>query len=211
MLQEHEYALLGGVNRAKIGRYLGITAAAISSVIVLALLTIVDVANALGWYTNVPPVVLSWVSAGAVYAILYWLFDRHIWKFSFVAAALRVPDLSGCWHCKGRTINSDKTPGDAWEGDVVIIQSWDRLRVRLKTPQSASNSISAALVYDEADGFRLFYNYRNEPSISELKLTSHRGFAEFLFSKDLKSATGEYFNGYGRFTFGTMHLTRNND
>jgi hypothetical protein len=35
------------------------------------------------------------------------------------------------------------------------------------------------------------------------------GFSELVFSKDLVSAEGEYFNGHGRYTFGTMHLTRN--
>lgn len=80
--------------------------------------------------------------------------------------------------------------------------------MRLKTAQSASNSIAAALVYDQADGFRLLYNYKNEPRIGEVELMAHRGAAELTFSADLTAADGEYFNGHGRFTFGNMKLTR---
>jgi SMODS-associating 2TM, beta-strand rich effector domain len=208
MTLEHEYALLGDINRSRIGRYIGIAAASISAVIVLVILTVVDVAKALGWSPNLPPVVLSWVSAGAVYAVLYWLFDRHVWKLPWLSGVLRVPDLSGQWHCDGQTVNPDKTPGYVWQGTITIVQSWDRLRVRLKTKQSGSNSIAAALVDDQADGFRLMYNYTNEPNINEPELAAHRGFADLTFSKDLQTAEGEYFNGHGRFTFGIMKLRR---
>ena len=116
--------------------------------------------------------------------------------------------MSGDWICKGQTLNPDGTPSYDWDGTITIIQSWDKLRVRLKTTQSGSNSITAALIWDEADGYRLLYNYRNDPKIGEADLKSHLGFAELTFDKDRTSADGEYFNGHGRFTFGTMHLVR---
>ncbi|MEO6217857.1 MAG: hypothetical protein ABIO86_17650 [Sphingomonas sp.] len=208
MRQEHEYALLGGLNRARIGRYLAIIAAAISSGIVFLLLTLVDVAHSLGLQQNIPPVVLSMVGAGSVYAALYALFDRHVWKLPRLSALLRVPNLSGSWRCEGQTINPDKSPGQQWTGEVRIVQSWDKIRLRLTTGQSTSNSVAAALIFDEADGYRLMYNYSNEPKITEPDLRGHRGFAELCFAKDCESAVGEYFNGHGRFTFGTMHLSK---
>jgi hypothetical protein len=208
MAVEHEYALLGGLNRAKVGRYVAILAAAISSGLVFVVLSLVDLARSLGVTQNLPPVVLSLVGAGAVYAVLYTVFDRYAWKLPRLAALLRVPNLAGTWRCEGQTINPDKSPGTAWCGEVVIVQSWDKLRVRLRTSQSVSNSVAAALVHDEADGYRLLYNYQNEPRIGELELRAHRGFAELLFSKDQQTGSGEYFNGHGRFTFGTMQLTR---
>lgn len=208
MKQEHEYALLGGLNRAKVGRYLAIVAAAISSFVVFILLTLVDVAHSFGLQQNLPPVILSMVGAGAVYAVLYTLFDRYIWKMPRLSILLRVPNLGGTWHCEGQTINPDKTPGENWVGEVVIVQSWDKIRVRLMTDRSVSNSIAASVIFDEADGFRLMYNYQNEPKISEVELKGHRGFSEICFSKDCRTAVGEYFNGHGRFTFGTMHLNK---
>ena len=176
--------------------------------IVFVLLTVVDLAKTYGWHHNIPPIVLSWIGAGAVYAILYWLFDRHIWKLPWLSNVLRVPNLSGHWRCVGKSIKPDKTSGDTWQAEVTVVQSWDRIRVRLKSDKSGSNSVSAALVFDDADGFRLMYNYLNEPRIGETDLKAHRGFCELTFSKDLTTADGEYFNGYGRYTFGTMHLTK---
>jgi hypothetical protein len=208
MAQEHEYALLGGLNRSNVGRYIGIVAASVSSAIVFLILTVVNIAKAFGWSPNVPPMLLSLVGAGAVYTVLYWLFERHVWKLPWLSKALHVPNLSGEWRCEGQTINPDKSMGYVWGGNVTIVQSWDKLRVRLRTPQSGSNSIAAALIYDAADGFRLLYNYVNEPKIGEPELSGHRGFAEFVFAPDLQTADGEYFNGHGRYTFGTMHLVR---
>jgi hypothetical protein len=207
-VQEHEYALLGGLNRSKLGRYLNLIAAAISAAIVFALLSAVDFAKRLGIPTNLPPVVLSLASAASVFAALYWLFDKYAWKWPKLGMLLKVPDLSGDWHCDGQTINADKSLGYVWEAKITIIQTWDKIRVRLSTKQSGSNSVAAALLCDEADGYHLLYHYKNDPNIAERDLTSHRGFAELIFSKDRKSGHGEYFNGHGRYTFGTMKLRK---
>jgi hypothetical protein len=207
-MQEHEYSLLGGINRAKIGRYLSVLAATISAAIVFVLLSAVDLAKRYNIPVNLTPSILSLVGAGAVFAALYWIFDRYAWRWPYLSELLKVPDLSGDWRCEGQTLREDGSLRFAWEGVVTILQSWDKLRVRLKTEQSGSNSIAAALLCDEADGHRLLYHYRNDPRIGETELTSHRGFAELTFAKDRQSAEGEYFNGHGRFTFGTMHLTR---
>lgn len=207
-MTEHEYALIGGTNRAKVGRYLSIVAATISAAIVFLLLATVNLAQQFGLSVNLPPAVLSLMGAGVVFMVLYWLFDQYIWRWSYLSNLLKVPDLGGDWHCTGQTLNPDGTPSYAWSGTVTIIQSWDKLRVRLKTAQSGSNSITAALIWDKADGYRLLYNYRNDPKIGETELKSHLGFADLIFAKDRQSAEGEYFNGHGRFTFGTMLLRR---
>lgn len=204
----HEYSVLGGINRARIGQILGTVAATVSSGLVALLLAAVDLARRLGFGEYVPSVLLPPIGAGLVFGVLYWLFERHVWKLSWVANALGVPNLSGRWRCDGQTINPDKTKGYVWKGEVIIVQTWDKIRVRLKTAQSGSNSTTAALLRDEADGFRLFYSYKNDPNADEAELQSHRGSAEIVFAPDLKTATGEYFNGLGRFTFGTLKLTK---
>lgn len=205
---EHEYSVLGGPNRAAIGRTLSMIAAASASILVALALAAIDLARTLGLSHAIPQVVLWPVTAGLIYGGLYWLFDQHVWKLPRLSKLLRVPDLSGTWLCRGQTLKSDGSPDREWTAEVAIVQSWDRLRVRLKSQQSTSNSIAAALVYDQADGYRLLYNYRNEPRIGQPQLAGHRGSAELLFSPDLKSAKGEYFNGHGRYTFGTMQLER---
>lgn len=204
----HEYALLGGISRAKVGRYLGILSAGISAIIVFFLLSAVDLAKSLGIPANLTPSVLSLFGAGAVFTVIYWILDRYVWRWALIGNLLGVPNLSGEWECEGQTLNQDGAQSYNWTANITIIQSWDKIRVRLKTPQSGSNSNSAALICDEADGYRLFYSYKNDPRIGEPELKSHRGFAEIVFDKELQSGEGEYFNGHGRYTFGIMKLKR---
>ena len=207
-MQEHEYALIGGFNRAKIGRYLTLTSTVVSGGIVFTLLSAVNLANFYHIPVTLPPVVLSLVSATCVFAALYWIFDRFLWKMSGVASLLKVPNLAGEWRCEGQTLDGARNPTYQWQGTVTIVQSWDRIRLHLKTATSGSDSVAAALMSDAIDGYHLLYHYKNTPGIQSAGLAGHRGFAELIFAHDLRSAYGEYFNGGGRFTFGTLKLTR---
>lgn len=208
---EHEYSVLGGINRAAIGRYLSIVASLVATGLGMLVVWGTNLAKTLGWADHVPGLVLWPITAGLLYSALYWWFNSKIWRIPKLAELLKVPYLAGTWTCEGQQINSDKSLGYAWQGSLTIIQSWDKLRIRLKTGQSSSSSIAAALVYDQADGFRLLYNYKNDPRIDAAELSPHRGCAELVFAPDLQSATGEYFNGHGRYTFGTMTLKREGD
>ncbi|MBK4995839.1 hypothetical protein IAE39_004013 [Pseudomonas sp. S37] len=211
MIHDHEYSLLGGVNRALIGRYLTILASSISGVAVFLLLSAEDLAKKYQLPVNLPPTVLSLLGAGVVFAFIYALFNKTVWKWRWAVKYLKVPDLSGEWQCVGTSLDSEGRPTYSWDADVYICQTWDKIRVRLRTRQSGSNSITAALVYDEADGYRLLYNYRNDPNPGEPELRGHVGSANLLFSKSLDTATGDYFNGHGRPTYGRMELRRKNE
>jgi hypothetical protein len=205
---EHEYTLLGGISRLKIGRYLALVSATVSGLIVFVLLSSIDLAQRLGIAASLPPSILSFVGAGTVFTALSWILNRYAWRWRIINNLLQVPDLAGRWNCAGTTMATTSNPAFDWSGEIIIIQTWDRIRVRLKTAKSTSNSRSAALIKDEADGWRLFYSYRNDPSIDQPELRAHRGFSEILFDPDLNSGRGEYFNGHGRYTFGTMSLER---
>ena len=178
---EHEYTVQGGRSRTSVGRYLSILAAGISAALVFILFWFVDLAKALGLPASVPSSILSLIGAGAVFTALYWLLDRRAWRWKAVAFALKVPDLSGKWECRGETLDTSGAVMKEWSGSVTIVQSWDRLRVRLRTERSGSNSDSAAIINDEADGYRLFYSYKNDPKIGETELTAHRGAHVFAF------------------------------
>lgn len=206
---EHEYALLGGINRASVGRWLGTISALLSGGLVFLLLSAVDLAKAMGLNVNLPPTVLSLVGASAVYAFLFWLFDRHVWRFGPIARLLKVPNLSGKWHCEGRPLDDGK--GVPWRGEMQIVQSWDRIRVHLDTEQSVSDSLAAAVQHDAAVGYRLLYHYRNQPRVGSKDMSPHHGFAELLFATGERSASGDYFNGRGRNTFGTIEINREID
>lgn len=206
MVHDHEYALLGGSNRSHVGRWLAGIAAAISAIVVYLVLSLVDVAKTYGLNVNLPPTALSLAGAGAVYGALYWLLDRYLWRRRPIGPLLKVPDLAGVWRVEGTPLHSGAAV--PWEGRITIIQSWDKLRIHLKTGKSSSDSLSAALQHDSAVGFVLMYHYRNQPGVAERDMAPHHGFAELTFASDGQSATGDYFNGRGRNTFGTMQLTR---
>lgn len=205
---DHEYALLNGANRSNIGRWISVISAAVSSLVVFVVLAAVDLAKVWGLGPNLPPLILAPLGAGTVYVILYWLFDRHGWKIGHLRALLKLPNLSGQWSCVGQAINPDRSKGIRWEGTVTITQSWDRLKIRLKTKTSESTSLAAAVSNDEGSGYVVLYHYENTPRADAAGLHAHRGFSELKFGTDCRSAEGEYFNGLGRFTFGTMKLEK---
>ncbi|WP_334070644.1 hypothetical protein [Burkholderia ambifaria] len=208
--QDHEYSVMGGANRAKVGRLLSFAASAISGGLVFVILHFVDIAKKLGWNVNVPPTLLSLVGAGAVFGALYWVLNMWAWKWDGVGTWLKVPVLSGTWDCQGKTLAPDGTTKFEWRGEVRIVQSWDKLRIRLTTETSGSNSISAALAHDSVDGVVLLYHYRNDPRPEAAELRAHTGCSVMTIARDLGSATGEYFTGRGRMTFGTMTWTKRN-
>ena len=203
---DHEYALLGGVNRANIGRWISVMSASLSAALVFVILSFIDLAKTYNMNVNLPPTFFSLVGAGAVYGGIFWLFDRYIWRISRVAKLLRVPDLSGKWTCQGNPL--DKGVAVPWQGEMTITQSWDRIRIVINTAHSRSQSLAAAIQYDPAEGYHLFYHYRNEPNVAAPTMAAHHGFAELIFAPDEQSASGDYFNGRGRNTFGTLSITR---
>lgn len=207
MQQDHEYAVLGGINRARVGRYIFAAAAALSTVLLAALASLNVLLQRLGW-PEVPSGLASLLAVATLYLALYWLFNRFAWRVPFVSNLLRVPDIAGIWRCEGKALNPDTSLKQYWEAKITIVQTFDKIRLRLQSPQSGSNSLAAALHWDDIDGYKLLYHYRNDPRIGEAELQPHHGFAEIVFSKDRKTASGEYFNGRGRMTFGTMQLTR---
>ena len=209
MGNDHEYAL-GGVNRSTIGKWVGTLAATISALLVFVILSLVDVARAIGLDANIPPSIFSLVGAAAVYRIIYLVFSRYIWKWRVVSSALSVPDLTGKWTCSATS--SYKTPlspsGADWEAEIDISQSWEKLCVFMKAQKSRSESVSAALISKGNGEFQLIYHFKNDPTEFEDGLNAHHGFVDMVIAKDLRSAHGVYFTGRGRSSYGTMTWER---
>ena len=205
MTQDHEYSVIGH-SRAVVGRYLGTIAAAVASITVLLLGGVLGIADWLG--IELPQVILWPLTAVAIFPFVHWIFNRFVWKWARVVSWLKIPDLNGEWNCQARTLNMDKAVLHEWSGTVTITQTWEKIWVNLRTPQSNSYSEAAALIREPDGCFRLMYRYKNEPKMGEPELATHVGFAELRFAKGLKSAEGDYFNSKGRYTFGTINLRR---
>src|SRR6266851_9418130 len=96
------------------------------------------------WWVDAP-------SSMAFYGALYALFDRYLWRNSFVRklGLVRIPNLTGRWG--GYLITS--FDGHAKRHDLMmdIFQSWTQIIVYLTTPTSMSRSCAAVIqvVYPE--------------------------------------------------------------
>ena len=160
-----------------------------------------------GWTS--PPVTA--VPVFVLFTVIYVLFDRYLWRWRWLRRFLLVPDLNGKWRCTGRTVKKD---GEAktfeWTGDVAITQSWSKILVYLRTSQSESKSISASLFHEHGVGYRLLYQYDNNPKASELDLGKHSGLTEVLFAESTDRGEGHYFTDQHRGTVGELRLERIN-
>lgn len=205
MLSPHEYSIIGH-SRSTVGRYLGVIAASIAAGSVVASGVATQAAHWFGFSDWLSHITIVPVSAAVVYPIAHWLFDRFAWKYA--GRVLNIPDISGGWQCEGATLSEEGAVKFVWQATITISQSWEKIHITLRTKQSASHSVSAALI-PEADGsWMLMYSYRNEPRAGEPDLNAHLGYCEMRFSKPLRDAEGDYFNARGRGTFGRMQMKR---
>lgn len=158
-----------------------------------------------GWTTTVGTV----VPVSAFFGLLYLLFDRHLWKCPMFRRVLLVPDVNGEWKCQGKTVLKEGEAAEIhWEGTVTISQSWSKILVHLRTSQSSSRSMSASIQHDQGVGYRLLYQYRNEPRAGEEELEIHTGAVEMDFDEACAVGQGHYFTDSHRKTVGTMDLER---
>lgn len=205
LLQDHEYSVIGH-SRSAIGRYLGMLATVIVSLLPALGIGLSDALAKVGlpeWgkYFLVIP-----VTAGVIYTGIHWFFNKFAWRpLSYLS---QIPNIAGQWDCEGKTYADDGSVAHHWEAQMTISQTWEKIRVRLETKSSTSHSISVALI-PEADGcWMLMYSYMNQPKVGNLNLNSHKGYAEMRYAKGLKVAEGEYFTAKSRGTVGSMTFTR---
>lgn len=144
----------------------------------------------------------------AIFAAIYNLFNAYLWKLSWLRKFLLVPDLNGTWKCKGKTILKNGATSDfEWTGDITIIQSWSKISI-LFQGKSGSKSISASLYEEKGVGYKLLYQYKNDPKVTETDLHVHTGTAELTFDPSCKEAIGHYYTDHNRNTVGSIHLKK---
>lgn len=207
----HEYCVHNAFNRSHAGRYIYVFAMGISWVAIYIFLKF----N--GELSPLENILISSLSTGVLFLACYFLFDKWIWKWGLLFHLLKYPDISGEWECIGQTSYQEidnefmKPSNTEWIGKVTIVQTWDKLRIRLETEYSISESISAAIIYDEIDSYKVLYSYKNEPKdLNHKELRLHVGFVELQLSKNSKTASAKYYNVSGRKTFGSMEWRKLN-
>lgn len=199
----HEYAVIGH-SRAAWGRHLGTVAATIASASSAAGVAGFKLAQQLG-LGEAGQVVMWPATAAVVFPLAHMAFNKWAWKWPGLSKLLDIPDLNGKWTCEGLTVSDD--PPSPWSGTITVHQTWEKIKIHLRTATSRSESVSAALIHEPGVGHRLMYSYRNLPDMGE-KMSPHVGFCELLFDERLGLAEGDYFNNKGRTTFGRMRLSK---
>lgn len=195
----HEYCVQNGVNRSNIGKIIYSLASVISSLLIVYVLKKFNIIN------NISEAIISSCITAILFLCIYKIFNKWIWKFKYLINFLNFPNISGTWKCKAV---SSYNGGHPWDGVVIIEQSWDKLRIVLSTELSSSESVAAAIIHDPIKGYRILYNYKNEPKNLNGDLSFHIGFVELVLSNDNQSAEGTYYNVAGRTNTGTMTWTR---
>ncbi|WP_017927505.1 hypothetical protein [Limimaricola hongkongensis] len=204
-MADHEYSVVGH-SRARIGMFIAAVAGAVSGVFAtLAGLTATYLSNQ---QVEVPDLILWPLTGSFIFSVLFLIFNKYIWRVVRLRGLVGVPDFEGSWKVVGQSYDPEDNPKYDWSGVIDITQCYEKITVHLRTEQSSSKSISAAVVNEGRAGYRLIYSYENKPDAGQKELISHLGHCDFLFDADLKSASGNYFNGGGRMTHGKMVLTK---
>lgn len=197
----HEYTVQNGCNRSNIGKTIYAFSALLAGGLSLIFI------KCFTQFSSIPDFILTAILTALLFFIFYYAFNNWIWKIKIVSNFLKFPDISGNWVCNG--VSSFEN--FSWQAQVKIIQTWDRIRIVLITDKSSSESISTAIIYDDIKGYRLVYNYRNQPdSLDDESLKTHIGFVELKLDLDKNQASGNYYNVSGRKTFGNFFWTRQN-
>lgn len=159
-----------------------------------------------GWFSK------FFVASSTIYYLLYeqW-FCKKLWKESLFQRFLSTPNLNGIWDMKGESVNTLKGIF-LFEGEIKIIQEFNKISICLTTKNSYSSSISAQLTKNSDGNYKLDYTYSNAPNDnSEMNrdMRKHDGHCSIIFSPDLKTAKCRYFNdSRERTSYGTMKLTK---
>ncbi|EXI08889.1 hypothetical protein APD05_08345 [Acinetobacter nosocomialis] len=195
----HEYTVQNGSNRSNIGKTIYAIAAFLAGGLSLVFI------EYFAWFPNIPNFISTAILTALLFFVIYYSFNHWIWKVKYISKFLKFPNISGDWNCNGISSFEEFS----WTAKIKITQTWDRLRIVFITENSSSESVSAAIIYDDIKGYTLVYNYRNQPdSLDDEHLKTHIGFVELKLDLDKNQAIGNYYNVSGRKTFGKFIWTR---
>lgn len=156
------------------------------------------------------PFYIELPSISAIYAILFWIFDRYLWKLLIFKkiGIIVADDLSGIW--KGVVKSSYDDFKSEIYAELDIQQSATRIKIRGVFNQSKSVSIHENFSVSEIDGkAALFYFFRNEPNYdAEETMAIHEGSVKLIHDKTSDTLEGYYYSGRDRNNHGTIKVKR---
>lgn len=155
---------------------------------------------AVPWWVETPSIM-------SVYGMVYWLYNRHGWKWRLWGFRFsEIPDFSGTWFGE---LHSSHAEGTKLHGMVHVHQTWKNLCVEFDFQESRSYSVMAAVNVTPGPTEGLTFQYTNAPRHGATEtMNAHVGLNHLRLSPDGKILEGDYFSGRGRQTFGWMKLVR---
>lgn len=197
-------------NRSDIAKWLGIVSVVLAPILATLL---IEAAKQIGFLSpfigRLPNLLNVTITAGLVYACLYWLFNRYVWRL--LRKLLSLPDINGIWQIEGSSLAEDGSQKYQWTGQLTIVQRWDGIEICMGANNSSSLSYTALISELENGQIQLSYCYKNEPKVDQVELHRHSGHCEIEFEPSGLHAKGSYYTSRERKTFGTMKLTRGED
>lgn len=147
--------------------------------------------------------------AGAVFGVLYYVFDNWLWKTKCIKKIHKVPDLNGVWN--GEFISSFKDElGNNKKGTckMNIKQTWSKISIVGNFNESLSYSQTATIL-DNSNGIQLKFEYSNKPykTVNE-NLKEHLGHNTLIYNEEQESLNGDYFTNASRQTHGIINVSK---
>ena len=99
---------------------------------------------------NLLDVFVDVISVPVIYAILYWWFDKKLWKTKYINKVLQIPDLNGEWTGKAKSSFGDN---NEYTMNLTIEQTWCKISFVASFPDTKSKSESnCASFFVETNG-----------------------------------------------------------
>lgn len=156
------------------------------------------------------PFYIELPSVPGVYAFLFYVFDRYLWKYPiFKSLGIVVADdLNGKW--QGIVKSSYDNFKKDVKAELVIEQTATRIKICGTFDQSKSVSVHENFSRSEIDNkVALFYFFRNEPKYDAVEtMVIHEGSAKLIHDESNDTLTGYYYSGRDRNNHGTIELKR---
>jgi len=163
-------------------------------------------------------VTISFVLAAT---IVYTLISRVLWTIQPIAKLIGAPpDLRGDWEGHLYTDTEEYDAEDMMsvdelghdlvkmEAGMSIKQSWDRIQVTFRGPNSSSKSEGATILVDDGGTPTLTYNYDNPGEDFNDELGPHAGTATLKYDPENETLEGTYYTGPKRGNYGRIELKR---
>lgn len=152
------------------------------------------------WWCEAPSVM-------SVYGLLYILYNRWVWRWSFGPFQLsRIPNCNGTWYGEATSTHDG---GTIFAGMLTVHQTWTKIAVQFRTSSSISYSRMAALNVTPGASEGLIYEYTNDPHATAAEsMHAHRGFIFLKLSTDGCCLEGDYYTGRDRANQGRLKLQR---